>query len=172
MGSGAIIGVLAIAGALRATTRRLIVASLAFSALLVSAAVAPNIQVTLILLFLLGCAGVAYRVITTSLAQLESEPSMRGRTMSLFIIAIGGTSPVSAPLLGWLCETVGVRATLVIGGIGSAVVALAVMAYMSSHDAERVTATAEQNVVLHPGGPAADEVEDQDDHGNYQKQVN
>jgi MFS family permease len=172
MGSGAIIGVLAIAGALRATTRRLIVASLAFSALLVSAAVAPNIQVTLILLFLLGCAGVAYRVITTSLAQLESEPSMRGRTMSLFIIAIGGTSPVSAPLLGWLCETVGVRATLVIGGIGSAVVALAVMAYMSSHDPERVTATAEQNAVLHPGGPAADEVEDQDDHGNYQKQVN
>ena len=26
--------------------------------------------------------------------------------------------------------------------------------------------------VLHAGGPAADEVEDQDDHGDYQKQVN
>ncbi|MFE4833601.1 MFS transporter [Arthrobacter sp. NPDC056691] len=143
MGSGAIFGVLAIAGALRATTRRLIAASLAFSALLVFAAIAPVLQVTLVLLFLLGCAGVAYRVITTSLAQLEAAPSMRGRTMSLFIIAVGGTSPVSAPLLGWLCETVGVRSTLAIGGVGSAIVALLVMGYMSGHDAKQVTGAQE-----------------------------
>jgi MFS family permease len=130
MGSGAIIGVLAIAGILKATTGRLIAASLTFAALLLATAFAPIFQAALVLLFLLGAAGVAYRVITTSLAQLEADPAMRGRTMSLFVIAVGGTSPISAPLLGWLCEAVGVRATLAIGGLGCALTSLLVWIYL------------------------------------------
>jgi predicted MFS family arabinose efflux permease len=130
MGSGAVIGVLAIAGILKATAGRLIISSLTFAALLLAVALAPVIGVTLILLFLLGAAGVAYRVITASLAQLEAAPVMRGRTMALFVIAVGGTSPVGAPLLGWLCEAVGVRATLAIGALGSALMSLLVWAYL------------------------------------------
>jgi MFS family permease len=128
MGAGAIIGVLTIAGSLRATTGRLITASFIFAAVLLAVAISPAIVPTLAMLFTLGAAGVAYRVITSSMAQLEATPSMRGRTMSLFIIAISGTSPVSAPLLGWLCETVGVRATLVIGGLGSGLMTLVIWA--------------------------------------------
>ncbi|SEI96718.1 Transmembrane secretion effector [Arthrobacter sp. yr096] len=81
VGAGAIIGVLAIAGILQATPGRLILASLIFAALLFAISLAPNLIPALILLFLLGAAGVAYRVITTSMAQLEADPIMRGRTM-------------------------------------------------------------------------------------------
>jgi MFS family permease len=130
MGSGAVIGVLAIAGILKATAGRLIISSLTFAALLLAVALAPVIGVTLILLFLLGAAGVAYRVITASLAQLEAAPVMRGRTMALFVIAVGGTSPVGAPLLGWLCEAVGVRTTLAIGALVTALMSLAMWAYL------------------------------------------
>jgi MFS family permease len=130
MGSGAVIGVLAIAGILKATAGRLIISSLTFAALLLAVALAPVIGVTLILLFLLGAAGVAYRVITASLAQLEAAPAMRGRTMALFVIAVGGTSPVGAPLLGWLCEAVGVRTTLAIGALVTALMSLAMWAYL------------------------------------------
>jgi MFS family permease len=130
MGSGAVIGVLAIAGILQATAGRLIISSLTFAALLLAVALAPVIGVTLILLFLLGAAGVAYRVITASLAQLEAAPVMRGRTMALFVIAVGGTSPVGAPLLGWLCEAVGVRTTLAIGALVTALMSLAMWAYL------------------------------------------
>ncbi|MDI2036256.1 MFS transporter [Paenarthrobacter nitroguajacolicus] len=130
MGAGAIIGVLAIAGILKATTRRLIISSLTFALLLSAISFAPGIETALVLLFLLGAAGVAYRVITTSMAQLEANPAMRGRTMALFVIAVGGTSPVSAPLLGWLCETVGVRATLMIGGTGCVLMTLVVWFYL------------------------------------------
>jgi predicted MFS family arabinose efflux permease len=130
MGSGAVIGVLAIAGILKATAGRLIISSLTFAALLLAVALAPVIGVTLILLFLLGAAGVAYRVITASLAQLEAAPVMRGRTMALFVIAVGGTSPVGAPLLGWLCEAVGVRTTLAIGALVTALMSLLVWAYL------------------------------------------
>jgi predicted MFS family arabinose efflux permease len=130
MGSGAVIGVLAIAGILKATAARLIISSLTFAALLLAVALAPVIGVTLILLFLLGAAGVAYRVITASLAQLEAAPVMRGRTMALFVIAVGGTSPVGAPLLGWLCEAVGVRTTLAIGALVTALMSLAIWAYL------------------------------------------
>jgi MFS family permease len=130
MGSGAVIGVLAIAGILKATAGRLIVSSLTFAALLLAVALAPVIGITLILLFLLGAAGVAYRVITASLAQLEAAPVMRGRTMALFVIAVGGTSPVGAPLLGWLCEAVGVRTTLAIGALVTALMSLAMWVYL------------------------------------------
>lgn len=130
MGSGAIIGVLAIAGILKATTGRLIISSLTFAALLLAVALAPVIEVTLIMLFLLGAAGVAYRVITASLAQLEAAPAMRGRTMALFVIAVGGTSPVGAPLLGWLCEAVGVRTTLAIGALVTALMSLVTWVYL------------------------------------------
>jgi MFS family permease len=133
MGSGAVIGVLAIAGVLKATTGRLILSSLIFAVLLLAAALAPVIQMTLGLLFLLGAAGVAYRVITASLAQLQAAPTMRGRTMSLFVIAVSGTSPISAPLLGWLCEVIGVRATLAAGAIGTALASLFVWIYMRNH---------------------------------------
>lgn len=144
MGAGAVIGVLAIAGALKATSGRLIIASLVFGALLLATAFAPAIQATLGLLFLLGAAGVAYRVITTSLAQLEAEPTMRGRTMSLFVIAVGGTSPISAPLLGWLCEAIGVKATLATGGIGTALASICTWIYMRNHKA--VTENASETV--------------------------
>ncbi|SDW60602.1 Predicted arabinose efflux permease, MFS family [Arthrobacter sp. cf158] len=132
MGAGAIIGVLAIAGILQATPGRLILASLIFAALLFAISLVPTLIPALILLFLLGAAGVAYRVITTSMAQLEADPIMRGRTMALFVIAIGGTSPVSAPLLGWLCEVLGVTATLMIGAVGCAVMSVAIWVYMRS----------------------------------------
>ncbi|MHC6594560.1 MFS transporter [Arthrobacter sp. C152] len=135
MGAGAVVGVLAIAGILKATTGRLIIASFIFGSLLLATAFAPVIQTTLGLLFLLGAAGVAYRVITTSLAQLEADPTMRGRTMSLFVIAVGGTSPISAPLLGWLCEAIGVQATLAAGGIGTALASMGTWIYMRNHKA-------------------------------------
>lgn len=135
MGAGAVVGVLAIAGILKATTGRLIIASLIFGSLLLATAYAHVIQATLGLLFFLGAAGVAYRVITTSLAQLEADPTMRGRTMSLFVIAVGGTSPISAPLLGWLCEAIGVQATLASGGIGTALASMGTWVYMRNHKA-------------------------------------
>jgi MFS family permease len=134
MGAGAIIGVLSIAGILKATPGRLILASLIFAGLLFAISLASALIPTLILLFLLGAAGVAYRVITTSMAQLEADPAMRGRTMALFVIAIGGTSPVSAPLLGWLCEVLGVKATLMIGAVGCAVMSIATWIYLGRGD--------------------------------------
>lgn len=130
MGAGAILGALAIAGSLKATTNRLIVASLAFAAVLAGTALAPTLPVALVLLFLLGTAGIAYRAITTSLAQLRADPVMRGRTMSLFVMAVGGMAPAGGPLLGWLAETIGVRATLSIGAAGSAITALLMLAYL------------------------------------------
>lgn len=132
MGAGAILGALALAGFLRATNTRLIIASLVFAILVGVVAVVPSLQASLALLFLLGSAGVAYRTITNSLAQMRAAPEMRGRTMSLFILATGGTSPFGGPLIGWLCEVVGVRATMLIGAGATIVAAIAVLLYLRS----------------------------------------
>lgn len=133
MGAGAIVGALAIAGILRATNRRLIAASLVFAGIYILVGVVPWLAAALVLLFLLGTAGVAYRATTTSLAQLQADPEMRGRTMSFYLMAVGGTSPIGAPLLGWLCDTIGVRATFTIGGVAAAATALVIHLYLRRH---------------------------------------
>ena len=149
MGAGAIVGALLIASSLRASLVHLIAASLVFAAALLAISVAPSLLIALILLFVLGTAGVAYRATTSSLAQLRSSPEMRGRTMSLFVIAIGGTSPLGAPLLGWLCEVVGIRWTMAIGGAATAITAIAVYFYLRRSEEP----TVEPMLPDPPGGP-------------------
>ena len=49
--------------------------------------------------------------------QLESEPSMRGRVMSLWAVAFMGTTPVGGPLLGWIVATTNGRVGLGVGAL-------------------------------------------------------
>lgn len=151
MGGGAVVGALALAGTLKATNARLGLFSLIFSVLLGVVAVMPALPAALILLFLVGSAGVSYRIITNSIAQLRSVPEMRGRTVSLFMMATNGMAPFSAPLLGWLCEVLGVRTTLLIGACVTAATAIAVLLFLRSRDrtksvsmSERAVATVEE----------------------------
>lgn len=130
MGAGAIVGALALAGTLKATTNRLVASGLIFAAVLVATSLAPTIATALILLFALGTASVAFRAVASSLLQLRADPDMRGRVVSLLIVAIGGTTPVGGPLLGWIGQTFGARSALAVGGVGTALAAYATLVYL------------------------------------------
>lgn len=68
-------------------------------------------------LVVIGIAALTFANATNSLMQLSTEPSMRGRVMALRIgIALGGT-PIGAPIVGWVADTVGPRWAL---GVGAA----------------------------------------------------
>jgi MFS family permease len=62
--------------------------------------------------------------------QLATEPTMRGRVMALRVgVALGGT-PVGAPIVGWVADSLGPRWALGVGaasGFAAALVALYVM---------------------------------------------
>jgi MFS family permease len=130
MGAGAIIGALALASALLATTRRLIIGGVGFAAVLIATAFAPTQWIALLLLFVLGASSVAFRVVATSLLQLSSDPMMRGRVISLLVVAIAGTTPLGGPLVGWIGEHYGARSTFILGGVSTAIAAVATHDYL------------------------------------------
>lgn len=115
MGTGAVIGSLSLAGVLVATSRTLLIGGTAFSIALGLVAAAPGLALALVAMVILGAAATTFRALATSLVQLEADPAVRGRMISLLIMAINGTSPVSGPLIGWVSEQLGARAAVGLG---------------------------------------------------------
>jgi hypothetical protein len=48
---------------------------------------------------------------------------MRGRALALLTVVFLGSTPIGGPIIGWICENVGPRAALVVGGAASALTA-------------------------------------------------
>jgi MFS family permease len=86
------------------------------------AAFSPVLAVELVALALVGYASVSFLATGNTTLQLESEPSMRGRVMSLWAVAFMGTTPIGGPLLGWIIATTNGRVGL---GVGAAACLLA-----------------------------------------------
>lgn len=125
MGVGAVVGGLGLAGALRSSLRNLVIAGLLFAVLMVALGLAPNLVVVYVTLVVLGGASVAFRALATSLLQLRADPAMRGRVMSLLVLATAGTTPVGGPIVGWICQNASPRVACLVGAIATGVAALA-----------------------------------------------
>jgi MFS family permease len=141
MGAGAIVGGLALAAVLKATTNRLVALGLVFAGTLVATAAAPSLTVALGCLVVVGAASVAFRTVASSVLQLRAEPEMRGRVIALLMVAIGGTTPIGGPLVGWIGDRYGARTTLVVAAVGTAVAAWAALRYMRRHAVPATPAT-------------------------------
>jgi MFS family permease len=118
-------GIGAVAGALAAGTRRTIEPSLlattalAFGALCLAAAAAPTLALELVALLATGAASVTFAAGVNSTLQLAAEPSMRGRVMALYAVVFLGSTPIGAPIAGWLASAAGPRSPLVLAGVAA-----------------------------------------------------
>jgi MFS family permease len=54
---------------------------------------------------------------STAVCQEETAPEYRGRVMALFGMAFLGSTPIGAPIVGWVSDALGARAGLWIGAI-------------------------------------------------------
>ncbi len=104
MGAGAVAGGLFTAHRSRPSTRLLAVIGLFFGASIVAVAVAPTEQVALVLLVLMGAGSISFVATNNATLQLRADPAMRGRVMSLNAIAFLGSTPIGAPLLGYISD--------------------------------------------------------------------
>jgi MFS family permease len=138
MGAGAIAGSLSLAGVLVAEPRTFLVGAVVFALVLGLVAAAPTMTLALACLFVLGAAATTFRALATSLIQLESEPGMRGRMVSLLIMALNGTSPVSGPLVGAVAEHFGARLAVGLGATVSLAGAAAAWRYLARVAPERL----------------------------------
>jgi predicted MFS family arabinose efflux permease len=138
MGVGAIAGSLALAGVLSSTPRTLLIGGAAFSLSLAVVAATPGMVLALAAMVVLGAAATTFRALATSLVQLEAEPAARGRMVSLLILALNGTSPVSGPLIGSMSELLGARVALAIGAGVSMLATAAAWRYLTAAAPDRL----------------------------------
>ena len=90
-----------------------------FGASIVAVALAPTEQVALVLLVLMGAGSISFVATNNATLQLRSDPAMRGRVMSLNAIAFLGSTPIGAPLLGYISDVSNPRIALLVGGIAT-----------------------------------------------------
>ena len=122
---GSVGGALATA-ARSAPGRRFLAASAgAFGMLSLLAALAPSVLWAGPLLALAGAAAMAFMATANSTLQVYSDPSLRGRVMSVYILIFLGSTPVGALLVGWLSERFGPRSGLLLAAASGFAAALA-----------------------------------------------
>ncbi|MCF3145656.1 MFS transporter [Streptomyces platensis] len=124
MAAGSLIG--ALLAARRASSRlRLVVgAAMLFGTLEIAAALAPSFWIFAALLVLIGTVGLTINVTANSSIQMATDPAMRGRVMSLFMMVFVGGTPLGAPLVGWITDSFGPRIGFMAGGVVSLAAAL------------------------------------------------
>jgi MFS family permease len=119
LAAGSIAGALTMGSRERIDDRFLALSAFAFGALTVVAAITPTYALMLVALALVGAASVSFSAGTNSAVQLAATPEMRGRVMALYSIVFIGSTPIGAPLVGWLASAVDPRAGLALGGIAA-----------------------------------------------------
>jgi MFS family permease len=117
MGVGSVLGGLAIARMGRATHRRIGYAAAFLGVSMIVGSVMPSMALMLVALLFVGAASVAFITSNSATLQLTAPPQMRGRVMALYVTAIIGTTPFGGPIIGFVGQHFGARATYVTGGL-------------------------------------------------------
>jgi MFS family permease len=132
---GAVFGSLLAARRKRPRMRLMLVAAAFFGVLEIVSGMMPGYDLFLVMLVPTGLALLTFNTTANAVMQLSVPASMRGRVMGLYMLVFAGSSPIGAPLLGWLAEVFGPRSGLLIGGVVSLAAVLGVVAVMAPRSA-------------------------------------
>jgi MFS family permease len=117
LGLGALLGAIRVARATEATTGRALNSCTLFALTNLALAVTPNVASALAVVVAMGAVNMSFNTISRSVLQLHSEPKLRGRVMSVYVIVFLGAAPIGAPISGLLCAVFGARLALVVAGV-------------------------------------------------------
>ncbi|MEU2585911.1 MFS transporter [Streptomyces avermitilis] len=145
------------------TARRLTSTTIGFGALEVAQGLMPSYGSFLVLLFFTGCAAVTVTTTANALIQLHADPHVRGRVLSVYFLVLLGGTPVGAPLVGLVSDTLGSRSSLILGGFLSLITAVALSASFASRSRRRIRITEPTPVTSSPFASAQPKGERQPD---------
>jgi predicted MFS family arabinose efflux permease len=125
-GVGSVVGALFVAGSSYAAKkgRLALMLQLVFACTLVAFGFSRHITSSLVIAFLAGAAIVGVISLYSSLVQLSTSDAMRGRVMSIFMLAFRGGMPLGNLLAGFVAQRWSITTALEVNGIALAVVAL------------------------------------------------
>ncbi|MDO5728804.1 MAG: MFS transporter [Actinomycetaceae bacterium] len=126
MAIGALTGALIAARRKYPRVRLVVVAAFIFGLCDIALALAPTYEAYALLAIPTGLAMLTMITAANAAIQISTDPSMRGRVMSLYVMVFLGSTPIGAPIIGWVADHFGARWSIGVGGIASIAVAVIV----------------------------------------------
>ncbi len=132
---GSLGGALIAARRTQPTLRLLVGVALAFGLVGCLEAFMPSYVTLALILVPLGFAYLTFSTACNSMLQLHSDPVLRGRVMGVYMLAFCGGYALASPFVGWIAQTAGPRAAILLGGV-TAVAAAAGAAWLQLRQRE------------------------------------
>jgi MFS family permease len=130
---GALIGSLLAARRARPRVRLVVGSALAFGVTSSISALSPWYWFYAASGVLVGAATLTLITAANSAIQLSVEPEMRGRVVAIYMMVFVGSTPIGAPLVGWIANEWGPRWSIGVGAIASAAAALVALIWTRTH---------------------------------------
>lgn len=80
-----------------------------------------------------GFASLTMMTAANATVQLSTDPAVRGRVMSLYMMVFLGATPVGSPIVGWIAEEFGARWSIGIGSISALLVSAGAALWAKRH---------------------------------------
>jgi MFS family permease len=94
----------------------LVTAGLSLGTFTLLVAAAPSLLIAILLMIPLGASSMAFLATMNTTLQLNSSDAMRGRVMALYFVLFLGSTPIGAPIIGWVAEVFDPRAAFALAG--------------------------------------------------------
>jgi MFS family permease len=121
---GSFLGALLAAQRKSVDIRHIVIASCAFGVTMLALAAVPSLATAYPVSLLVGLASIAFMTAATTIVQVRADPAMRGRVIALQAMVMLGSTPIGGPIIGYVCDALGARSGLVIGGVAALAAAL------------------------------------------------
>lgn len=121
LGIGMLIGSLVSASRRHPTLPFLMGTGFSLGFFILVASIAPNYPLELVSMIPLGASSMAFLSTLNATLQLNSSDDMRGRVMALYFVVFLGSTPIGAPIIGWIAQQFNPRVALGVGGVATLV---------------------------------------------------
>jgi MFS family permease len=124
---GSIIGGIYVAGIKPHPRRTLAITLTGFGAACLAVAATPGFWTFVVVSIVVGFASASFQTVNTVVVQQATEPALQGRVMALQQMALFGSTPIGALLMGWVIQATSPRVPFALGALAALLCAAAVV---------------------------------------------
>ncbi len=118
-GLGSVAGGLIAAGRKRVAPHTLVGSAILFGISMLTVSLMPTLDLAVAAMLLVGFFSINFTSLANTSLQLKAEPTMRGRVMGLWTMAMLGSTPIGGPIIGAIAEYFGGRWGIAVGGLAA-----------------------------------------------------
>jgi MFS family permease len=93
----------------------------------------PDYQLYALMLIPIGLFSITFINSASTTMQLSTPPEMRGRILALWVVVFQGSTPIGAPIVGWIGGEFGARWSVLVGGLATLLAAAIGAVFLRTH---------------------------------------